>query len=139
LVKKSTIAALAGIGILAAVFLGRPKVVKTVPEPIPFEVPRPVPQPVPIPFLNVDVAKDFLTGVYGNLFRQSGTVQQLTSSSRSALEREVAEFNKKYRTYANTGRRNPSQVGVGWAINYADKYGWSNLIEYETVPQFEKI
>lgn len=137
--KKSTAAILAGLGILAAVYLGRPKVTAIEKEPIPFTVPEPVPQPVPIPFLDLNIAKDYLEDVYGKLFKQSGTVRQLTSESRSKLEREVALFNAKYRTYANTGRKNPSQVGVGWAIQYADKYGFGKLIEYESVPRFEEI
>ena len=72
--KKSTAAILAGLGILAAVYLGRPKVTAIEKEPIPFTVPEPVPQPVPIPFLDLNIAKDYLEDVYGKLFKQSGTV-----------------------------------------------------------------
>lgn len=86
MVRKTTIAALIGIGILAAVYLGRPKVTKTITrnEPVPFEVPLPVPAPVPIPFLNLDIAKDFLQQHLGPLYTKS--VHQFeTAESRRAF------------------------------------------------------
>lgn len=76
---------------------------------------------------------------FGKLYTQTGTTRQLTADSRAALQKEADEFNRKYRTYANTGRKNPSQVGVGWAIQYADKYGFTPLIQYENVPKFEAL
>ena len=119
MVKKSTIAALAGIGILAAVFLGRPKVVKTVQEPIPFEVPRPVPQPVPIPFLNLDIAKDFLESEFGELYTKTKQRVETTrqnpeykarfygSGSDIRIRQDLERWLKTNRTYETITKYNP--------------------------------
>lgn len=71
MVNKKTLAAVAGLGILAAIFLGRPKVTAIKREPIPFVVPEPIPVPVSIPFLNIDVAKDFLEQQFGELYTKT--------------------------------------------------------------------
>ena len=126
MVQKSTLAILAGIGILAAVFLGRPKVVKTVQEPIPFEVPRPVPQPVPIPFLNLDVAKDFLQSTTGPLFKQTGVKTELDFRSKQILD----QLNNAWDKAAFIG---------GGAINAFQKTVGQGQATYTKTPIFERI
>jgi hypothetical protein len=75
MVKKSTIAILAGLAVVAAVVAGsanrRTKIIPRA-EPIPFAVPEPVPQPVPllveIP-LTVKEATERLKQEFGNIYR----------------------------------------------------------------------
>lgn len=75
MVKKSTIAILAGLAIVAAVVTGSAnRKTKIIPraEPIPFAVPEPVPQPVPllveIP-LTVKEATERLKQEFGTIYR----------------------------------------------------------------------
>tara|TARA_R110002020_G_scaffold104646_1_gene244735 strand:+ start:428 stop:856 length:429 start_codon:yes stop_codon:yes gene_type:complete len=140
MVNKKTLALLGGLGILAYAYLSRPRrtstIIKTL-EPLP--VPIEVPYPEPVPFLDTNAAKDFLVSQYGTLYKQSGTVTNLTSGSKAALQEFVDNFNARFRTYANTGRKNPSQVGIGWAIQQADNYNLRDKIAYESSPTFEAI
>lgn len=93
MVKKSTIAILAGLAIVAAVVAGsanrKTKVIRQQ-EPIPFAVPEPVPQPVPllveIP-LTLKEATERLKEEYGNIYTKVTERVQKSRQLRLGAER----------------------------------------------------
>jgi len=130
MVKKSTLAVLAGVGVLAAIFLNRPKVTAIQREPIPFAVPEPIPQPVPIPFLDVNIAKDFLEQQFGKLYTQTGSTRTLAAET-------IRQASLKWEELKGNFSSRDSKKGVQLFLNYPQKYGITK--EYDTKPIYTPL